>query len=135
MGQVSVGTQSNSGWRGFRLAARMTVGGKRQPQQEQAVMNMGSLYRPAAPARGVLAWGGMAALAVLLVLSAHAVAQRFRPDPIEGLRKILRDRDFYDPKPRTSLFDKKEEKEAAEKKIASALKTYQTALERATGRE
>ena len=53
-------------------------------------MNVASLYSPARLVRAVLAWGGTVALVVLLVMSAHAVAQRFRPDPIEGLRKILR---------------------------------------------
>jgi HEAT repeat protein len=98
-------------------------------------MNTASLYSPARLARAVLAWGGTAALIVLLVLSTQAVAQRFRTDPIEGLRKVLRDREAYDPKPRISLFDKKEEKEAAEKQIETALKTYRTALEKGTGPE
>src|SRR5262249_11935470 len=94
MGEADARIQSSSGWRGFRSAARMRLGSTRQPQQEQAFMNMASLYSPARLARAVLAWCGTAALAVLLVMSAHAVAQTFRPDPIDGLKKILRDRDF-----------------------------------------
>jgi HEAT repeat protein len=69
---------------------------------------------------------------LLSVLATGAPGQKFKSDPVEALRAVLRDRDLHDPGPPTA--EEKDNPEAYVKRVQQAAARYQDELTRAVAR-